>query len=120
MELGQLHVACEMMRRYEGREPAEILPSALPTPLTMEPNKQYVRNVLASQVDLTFLGTEPVAETHRRFEEYQNAVLADGSPSEEVIDMNVARNGTDYRIEAELSPVERLRRENYANTRRRG
>lgn len=86
----------------------------------MEPNKQYVREVLAEQVDLTFLGTEPVTETHARFEEYQNAVLSDGSPSEEVIDMNVAKNGTDYRIETEgPNPVERLRRENYAANRKR-
>src|SRR5690606_32821942 len=26
MELGQLHVACDFLRRYEGRDPEELLP----------------------------------------------------------------------------------------------
>lgn len=119
MELGQLQIACNMLRRFDGREPEEILPAELPPVLKMEPNKQYVRDVLAAQVDLTFLGTEPVTETHKRFEQYQDAVLADGVASEEVIDLNVQKNGTDYRLETEgPNPVERLQRENYADTRK--
>src|SRR5690606_27965292 len=50
MEIGQLQVACDFMRRYEGREPAELLPPSLPeVPVTFEPNKDYVRRVLATQ-----------------------------------------------------------------------
>src|SRR5690606_1958655 len=53
MELGQLQVACDLLRRYEGIEAAELLPPELPaTPVTFEPNKDYVRQVLAAQVDL--------------------------------------------------------------------
>ena len=53
MEIGQLHAACDLLRRYEGVEPEEILPPALPdTPVTFEPNKDYVREILASQIDL--------------------------------------------------------------------
>ena len=53
MEIGQLHAACDLLRRYEGIEPEEILPEALPdTPVTFEPNKEYVREILATQIDL--------------------------------------------------------------------
>src|SRR5690606_22269638 len=53
MEIGQLQVACDFMRRYEGREATEILPPSLPdTAVTFEPNKEYVRSVLAEQIDL--------------------------------------------------------------------
>jgi hypothetical protein len=46
-EIGQ-QVACEPVRRYEGRDPAELLPPSLPdTPVTFEPNKDYVRQALA-------------------------------------------------------------------------
>jgi hypothetical protein len=110
MELGQLQVACELMRKYDGREAEEMLPAEFPTPLTMEPNKEYVRNVLADQVDLTFLGTEPVAETHKRFEQYQDAVMARDSFSEDVIDLNHKENGHEYRLQTEGEhPIERMR-----------
>ena len=110
MELGQLQVACDLMRKYDGREAEEILPAELPTPLTMEPNKEFVRGVLAEQVDLTFLGTEPVTETHKRFEQYQDAVMAQDSFSEDVIDLNIKENGHEYRLQTEGEhPVERLR-----------
>ena len=61
MELGQLQVAGDLLRRYEGVEPAEILPPALPdTPVTFEPNKEYVREVLSAQYDLRTDGLDYV------------------------------------------------------------
>jgi hypothetical protein len=106
MEIGQLQVACDFMRRLEGRDPADLLPPALPeVPVTFEPNKAYVRDVLATQVDLQADGLDfvPVVELppdHRYFT-YQKAVNARGNPSEQVIDENRARSGRDYRDETE-------------------
>jgi hypothetical protein len=115
MEIGQLQVACDFMRRLEGREPADLLPPALPeVPVTFEPNKDYVRQVLASQVDLRADGLDyvPVDELpadHRYFG-YQETVNAGGTPSEQVIDENRARSGRDYRDETEGDhPVTDLR-----------
>jgi hypothetical protein len=111
MEIGQLQEACKLMRHYEGKDPELVLPSALPDPITFQPNKDYIRNVLAEQCDWTMLGTEPVTEAHERFESYQNAVHGkDAPPSEQVIDLNSKERGRDYRIETEgPHPVERLR-----------
>jgi hypothetical protein len=106
MEIGQLQVACDFMRRLEGRDPADLLPPALPeVPVTFEPNKAYVRDVLATQVDLQADGLDfvPVGELppdHRYFT-YQKTVNAGGNPSEQVIDENRARSGRDYRDETE-------------------
>jgi hypothetical protein len=115
MEIGQLQVACDFMRRLEGREPADLLPPALPeVPVTFEPNKAYVRDVLATQVDLQADGLDfvPVGELppdHRYFT-YQKTVNARGNPSEQVIDENRARSGRDYRDETEGDhPVTDLR-----------
>jgi hypothetical protein len=115
MEIGQLQVACDFMRRLEGREPADLLPPALPqVPVTFEPNKDYVRDVLATQVDLRADGLDfvPVGELppdHRYFT-YQKTVNARGNPSEQVIDENRARSGRDYRDETEGDhPVTDLR-----------
>ena len=50
---------CDLMRKYEGIEPEELLPKELPdTPVTFEPNKDYVREILASQLDLAADGLE--------------------------------------------------------------
>jgi hypothetical protein len=115
MELGQLQVACDFMRRLEGREPAEMLPGSLPdTPVTFEPNKDYVRRVLAEQVDLRADGTEyvPLDELpagHRYFT-YQDTVNEGGAPSEQVIDETRAQKGREYRDETEgENPVPDLR-----------
>jgi hypothetical protein len=110
MELEQLRVACDFMRRYDGREPGEMLPPSLGDPLMFEPNKEYVRSVLATQVDLTADKLDITMKRPPRFEAYQKAVHDDVPvPSEEVIEQNRQKNGREYRLETEgPNPVERL------------
>jgi hypothetical protein len=99
-------VACDLLRRFEGVEPEEILPPELPdTPVTFEPNKEYVRQVLAEQVDLradglAYVAVQDLPSDHRYFE-YQRTVNAGGAPSELVIDQNRAANGDELRDETE-------------------
>jgi hypothetical protein len=106
MELGQLQVACDLLRRFEGVEPEEILPPELPdTPVTFEPNKEYVRQVLAEQVDLRadgldYVPVDDLPSNHRYFE-YQKVVNAGGAPSEDVIDQNRSQAGNEFRDETE-------------------
>jgi hypothetical protein len=106
MELGQLQVAADFLRRFEGREAAELLPPALPdTPITFESNKDYVREVLATQIDLRTDGIEyvPVDDlpSDHRYFKYQEKVNADGVPSEDVIRMAREQLGRDYRDQTE-------------------
>jgi len=118
MEVEQLRVACELMKRYDGRDPAEVLPLELPEPVVFEPNKAYVREVLVTQIDLTSLGTGYVMDSHKRFQERLATVNAGGVPTEQVIDVHRDRFGADYRIETEgPHPVERLRADAYARSR---
>ncbi len=106
MELGQLQDACALLRKYEGIDPAELLPKELPdTPLTFEPNKQYVRDIIAAQTDLRLDGLDytPVDELpdDHRFFTFQAIVNSGGTPSERVIDQNRAQSGDEYRDETE-------------------
>ncbi|GAA2720931.1 hypothetical protein [Actinocorallia aurantiaca] len=111
MELAHLHAACDLMRTYDGREPESVLAPELPAPVTFEPNKQYIRDLLANQVDLTKLGTGYVWEAHERFEKMQQQLMGGRPPaSEEVITEHRDRMGGDYRLETEgPHPVDRLR-----------
>jgi hypothetical protein len=116
MEIGQLRAACELLRKYEGVEPLEILPPALPdTPVTFESNKQYVREILESQYDLRTDGLEYVAlgdlpENHRYFA-HQATVNAGGAPSEQVVNEDRAERDRDYRDETDgENPIPELRK----------
>jgi hypothetical protein len=115
MEIGQLQVACDAMRRYEGREPAELLPPALPeTPVTFEPNKEYVRQVLADTIDLRADGTGyvPVDElpSDHRYFAYQATVNEGGTPTEDVIQQDRQQRHHEYRDETEgQHPIADLR-----------
>jgi rubrerythrin len=115
MEIGQLQVACEMLEKYEGIDPREILPRELPdTPVTFEPNKEYVRDVLATQVDLRKNGFDYVPLTaldssHPYFE-MQDVLQTVNAPSERVIDEARRTRGAEYRDETEGEhPVTDLR-----------
>jgi len=106
MELGQLAAAGELLRKYEGIEPAELLPPELPgTPVTFEPNKDYVREILAAQIDLRADGAEYVDDAElpadHRSRQYRERVNAGGVPSEMVIDMNRDEQGREFRDETE-------------------
>lgn len=114
MEIGQLKAACDLMKQFENRDPAEFLPSSLPEPLIFESNIDYVRKILAEQADWNAKGTEYVpmdqmGADHRYFA-YQETVNGDWTPSQDVIRQYIDKNGKDYRLEVDgPHPVERFR-----------
>ncbi|GAA1143895.1 MULTISPECIES: hypothetical protein [Streptomyces violaceusniger group] len=102
MELEHLRIACDLMRRNDGREPEEVVAPELPNVLTFEPNKGYIRELLDTQIDLTTLGTGYVREAHERFQAMQ-ALLNDSDqpPSERVMAEHRDMFGREYRLETE-------------------
>jgi hypothetical protein len=115
MEIGQLQVACDLLRRFEGVEPEEILPPELPdTPVTFEPNKAYVREILESQIGLRtdgldYVPLDELPEDHRYFR-HQAIVNGGDVYSEQVIEDNRAKAGREFRDETDgPNPVPELR-----------
>jgi len=115
-EIEHLHRAAEMLQQYEGREAESLLPSAgFPERIQFQSNKNYVRDILASQIHLTADGNmyKPVGtlpDSHRYFA-WQRQVNVDGSaPSQWVVEAHIDHQGQDYRLETEgPHPVEELR-----------
>jgi hypothetical protein len=104
------------MRKVEGRDPEELLPDSIEEPLSFQENKAYVREVLASQTDLTAKGANfvPIGKlpSDHRYFAYQAVVNEGGVPSEEVIEKARRQLGEDYRLETEgPHPVSGLVRE---------
>jgi rubrerythrin len=119
MELGHLQNASAMMQQYEKKDPAEILPKELPKPIVFQSNIDYIREILATQTDLTALETGFIhsneLEPYARYYKYQNVVNADGVPSEEVVEKNIEKHGRDYRLEIKgPHPVAELRQKEMA------
>jgi hypothetical protein len=106
MEIGQLQAACELLRRFEGVEPEEILPPALPnTPVTFRSNKEYVRGILETQYDLRtdgliYVPIDDLPDNHRYFK-FQETVNAGGNPSEQIVDEDRQARGLEYRDETD-------------------
>src|SRR5690606_21345168 len=105
----------ELMRKIEKRDPETILPmQGFADPLKLEPNKAYVREVLAAQIDLTskdsdFVPVSTLPDDDRYFE-YQRRVNDQWVPTEEVVRQNAEKNGREYRLETEgPHPVPGLR-----------
>jgi hypothetical protein len=116
MEIEHLRIACEMMRAVERRDPAEFLPRSVERTMLFKQNKEYVRQVLKNQVNLTADGTRfvPVSQlpSDHRFHKYQSVVNAGGVPTEQVIVEARAKLPEDYRYESQgPNPVPGLRSE---------
>lgn len=111
MELEQLRIAADLFRSQENRDPEEVLSPQLPNALTFEPNKAYMRELLATQMDLTTLGAGYVRDAHERFEKMQEQIHGgEKPPSERVIDMHRERFDGEYRLQTEGEhPDSRLR-----------
>jgi len=111
MELAHLQAACDLMRHHDDREPEEILAPALPEPVRFEPNKELIRHLLATQMDLTTLGAGYVRDQHERFEKMQERIHGgDEPPSERVIELHRDIFGQEYRVESDgPHPVAGLR-----------
>jgi hypothetical protein len=86
----------------------------LPQALTFEPNKAFLRELLATQMDLTTLGAGYVRDQHERFQRMQEPIHGgEKPPTERVIDMHREKFGEDYRVETEgQHPDSRLRKLN--------
>ena len=55
-EIVHLHIACELLKKYEGKEWQQVIPGGeFPAPLRLESNIPYVRDVLAHTVQNTAL-----------------------------------------------------------------
>ena len=112
MEIEQLHVACDLLRRYDGREPEQILPAEMPQASVFQPNKEFIRGVIADQVDITSFGTGFVSEWPDRYLKHMEQVNAGGVPSEQVVEENARSTGQEFRSLTDGPyPVEEYRHE---------
>ena len=83
-ELGHLNFACEYFKKYERRDPQEILGGTLPTMVRFKSQRDFVRKVIKDETDLRADGASyvPSAQEPARSKEYRNQLHSSGIPSE--------------------------------------
>lgn len=99
-ELEHLRIAGEMIKKYEKKDPEEIVGTTLPTPGKFEENKDYVADVLINTVDKRLMPDGAFARINQLPKNwpsysYQRIVNAAGSPSEEVVRLRMESAGVE-------------------------
>ncbi len=87
-ELGHVRFVADIFERVERRDAAEVISARLPAPIQYESHREYVREVLRSEVELTASGVEFIPMADEPKDSPSRALRAhlnsDGSPSETV------------------------------------
>lgn len=106
-ELGHFHMACDALTQYAKRDPAEIITSDFSAPLEFRSQREFVRKVLATEVDLRTDGAQFVTRDKEGPNSilYRNMVNADGSPSEAVASGYIWSPGTELSRKGPVSAL---------------
>jgi hypothetical protein len=96
-ELGQLAVVAELFKQHEKRDPAEILPETLPDAIPYVSQRDFVRETLSKELELSAKGTEFVhrSEESENTRKYRDTINSEGSPSDTVAAGYQWRPGTE-------------------------
>lgn len=121
-ELAHLHKAAELLNKYENKQWEQVVPAEFPKLLQFHDTRDYVRQVLGSQIELaacqeSLKNVNDLASDHGFFE-YQNKVNHDvgAVESHAIIERHVQQKGEDYRDESKPNPVPGLSDRKYDNT----
>ena len=121
-EVGHLHKAVELLKKYEGKDWQQVIPEGrFPNILELKPNKEYIRNVMKT-VNITAdrEGYIDVGNLDRdadfyRYQRKTNRSL-DEVVSHTVIEKYICENGKDYRYQEGPHPIKELNNRRHDNT----
>jgi hypothetical protein len=110
-EIAHLHKAADLLKQYEDKDWQQFVPETLPKLLQFHDTRDYVRNILASQIELTvhhenYMNVRELPQECKFFF-YQNKVNNDVKevPSHKAICEHQKVFTNDYRAEAKQNPV---------------
>ncbi len=87
-ELGHFHFVLDLFKKFEKRDPAEIIPESLPEPIEYKSHREFVRKTLAEEVDLRARKTQFIPKEEEGPDSpsviYREQLNSSGSPSETV------------------------------------
>ncbi len=122
-EVAHLHEAKDLLAKYEHKDWRQVIPDGtFPKLLSLGPNIEYVRGVLAGTVwqtkqheNYTSVKSLPADDAFFLYQQRVNP-RADIVPSHQVIDAYLAKNAMDYRFETAPNPIPELQDRKADNT----
>ena len=107
LETGHFHMPCDALKQFGKRDPAEIVTADFAAPLAFRSQREFVRKVLASEVDLRTNGTQFVPRDQESAQSilYRDMANHDGSPSEAVASGYFWTPGTELRRKGTASAM---------------
>jgi hypothetical protein len=102
--LGQLRFVADLFEQSEKRDAAEVLSETLPAPIRYESHREFVRQTLRREVQLSAAGASFVdrSEETEQTRAYRNHMNADGSPSDTVSASYIWMPGTELAAPAHV------------------
>ena len=102
-EIGHLKIAAEIFKKRENRDPEEVIGSDIVIPCRFMSQKEYVSNILNTQIQKRLSSEKEYTEIKKLPEDWgsypiQKAQNKDGSPTENVIRIISAAKGRDLVI----------------------
>lgn len=100
IELGHLQVAADLFKKYERRDPEEVIGSEIVIPCRFKSQKNYVKEILKTQVDkrlesegeFTTISKLSSDWPSYKVQEKQNEL---GAPSENAVNLSISHYGRD-------------------------
>lgn len=123
-EIAHLHKAAEMLKTYEGKDWRQVIPNGgeFPKLLAFHDTRDYVRQVLGSQILLTadrenYVPLNELPADHDFFA-YQMKVNhnVESVASHNIVSLHINKLGQDYRAEEQQNPVPELQDRHCDNT----
>jgi len=104
-ELGQLRFVADLFEQKEKRDAAEVLSEALPAPIRYDSHREFVRETLRREVQLSAAGAAFVdrSEETEQTRTYRDHMNADGSPSDTVSAGYIWMPGTELATPADVA-----------------
>jgi hypothetical protein len=101
-ELGHLRFVAELFENTEKRDAAEVLSGSLPEPIQYKSHREFVRQTLRNEVQLSALGTEIVdrSQESEATHAYRDQMNSEGSPSETAAKGYAWQPGTEIAVGA--------------------
>jgi hypothetical protein len=102
-ELGQLRFAADLFESHEKRDAAEVLSASLPQPIRYESHREFIRQTLRNEVNLSAVDSNFVDRSQETQEtrQYRNHMNSEGSPSDRVAASYIWTPGTELAAAAQ-------------------
>jgi hypothetical protein len=102
--LGHLRFVADLFEQTEKRDAAEVLSEALPAPIRYDSHREFVRQTLRQEVQLSAAGAAFVdrSEETEQTRAYRAHMNADGSPSDTVSASYIWMPGTELAAPAHI------------------